>query len=581
MVPSIEGEFARKRRMMSHALADRRARRPARPARLPAALRADDRSATALLRYAAPFLHLARASRGGPRAAADARAARSRPRSAPRQAPRPLLVARYYVLTPGVDRRRAVRLAAPRHRGRLGRSRRARGDPPRVRRRVAGDRARCSPRPSCSLAIVAIRLESKRPPDLPPAAHRQGRPSVRRAQAAHDGRGRRVDGLRPRRQRGRPAHHARRRAPAPLLDRRAAEPRQRPARRHGDHRPAPDGPGAGRRSTPSASAAASPSGPASPAGRRSTAARRCRGPSASSSTSGTSSTARCASTSRSSCAPPRWSSAARASTRARPAAGRSRVDCAMRSPQGSPAVRRDSSDEPTQHPAAGLVALVLAAAPPRRRRGDAAAGAYHETDAGSCTLNFAYSHGRTCSAPPRTASRASVSARATSRASSSARCRSSATRTDRTDFAFIRSTPRTSPRQRRRQGLARLPEGLDGPGRHGHRRPIQLSGYGLGYDTNKRRRSSARPSSPPTTVDLRGQRPDPLGRLRRTARPHPHRQGARHREPALRRRCAPRRARRSRASSPRPPRAATRHVDRLGRRTGARPGRAPSPRVPP
>ena len=47
-------------------------------------------------------------------------------------------------------------------------------------------------------------------------------------------------------------------------------------------------------STPSASAAGSRSSRGSPAGRRSTAARRCRGPSGSSSTSGTSSTARCA-----------------------------------------------------------------------------------------------------------------------------------------------------------------------------------------------------------------------------------------------------------------------------------------------
>src|SRR4029077_5898188 len=43
-----------------------------------------------------------------------------------------------------------------------------------------------------------------------------------------------------------PAHHARRRDPAALLDRRAAQPRQRPARRDGDHRASPDHPGAGR-----------------------------------------------------------------------------------------------------------------------------------------------------------------------------------------------------------------------------------------------------------------------------------------------------------------------------------------------
>ena len=61
---------------------------------------------------------------------------------------------------------------------------------------------------------------------------------------------------------------------------------------------------------------------ASQAGRRSTAARRCRGRSASSSTSGTSSTAPGAWTSRSCGAARGWSSAATASTRARPAAGR-------------------------------------------------------------------------------------------------------------------------------------------------------------------------------------------------------------------------------------------------------------------
>ena len=144
----------------------------------------------------------------------------------------------------------------------------------------------------------SIRLETPRPPDLPPAARRPRRRAVRALQAAHDG-------LR-RRARWAPASPSTRATTASrasarccaALDRRAAEPRQRAARRDVARRPAPDGAGAGRPlhrppARPPVGAAR-----ASPAGRRSTAARRCRGTSGSSSTSGTSSTSR----SRSTCA---------------------------------------------------------------------------------------------------------------------------------------------------------------------------------------------------------------------------------------------------------------------------------------
>ena len=127
MVPSIEGEWARKRRMMSHAwpivvrggLLDPRGW-PARYTLMIASHR--------WLRYAAPFLHLAAALAlaAAARTLLAARRRRARP-----AAPRPLLVARYYVLTQASIALRALRLAAPRHRGRLGRRRRARGDAPR------------------------------------------------------------------------------------------------------------------------------------------------------------------------------------------------------------------------------------------------------------------------------------------------------------------------------------------------------------------------------------------------------------------------------------------------------------------
>ena len=106
MVPSIEGEYARKRRMMSHAwpivlrggMLSPRGYPP-----LYALMIASHR----LLRYAAPLLHLAvrgesRAARRGrrlpsPRGRAAALLAAAA--GAARVRARPLLVARYYVLT--------------------------------------------------------------------------------------------------------------------------------------------------------------------------------------------------------------------------------------------------------------------------------------------------------------------------------------------------------------------------------------------------------------------------------------------------------------------------------------------------
>jgi hypothetical protein len=107
MVPTIEGEWARKRRMMSYAwpivvqggLADPRGYPP-----LYALMMASHR----LLRYASPFLHVAAAlatlallGRGRAYAAAAALQAATLAASAAggRVRSRPLLVARYYVLT--------------------------------------------------------------------------------------------------------------------------------------------------------------------------------------------------------------------------------------------------------------------------------------------------------------------------------------------------------------------------------------------------------------------------------------------------------------------------------------------------
>ena len=318
MVPSLAGEFARKRRMMSHTW--------------PIVLRGGMLSPRGyppgyalmilshrLLRYATPAAAPARPGRE--RRARGARrrerctssrsrcssalllgaAARRRVPAAP-AADRALLRAHHSLARGG-----AVGLAAPRHRRRLGGGRghalswapdaaSERRDPPRHRRRRLRDRARRSARRVLALAAIAIRLERRGP-----VIYRQRRiglhgATVRRAEAAHDGRRRRAHRRGPGGQRGRRAHHARGRAPAAHLARRAAEPGERAARRHVADRPAPDAAGAGRAVHRAPARAPGDASRASPAGRRSTAARRCRGRSGSSSTCTTSSTARWRST---------------------------------------------------------------------------------------------------------------------------------------------------------------------------------------------------------------------------------------------------------------------------------------------
>ena len=118
-------------------LADRPARRPAVAARLPAALRADDRLAPrAALRGAVPARRRARRERRARRRGTVLRASRSRCssrcslRGAARARRAAAPAARRPLLRPDdrVDRRRPVGLAAPRHAGRLGAEPRARAD---------------------------------------------------------------------------------------------------------------------------------------------------------------------------------------------------------------------------------------------------------------------------------------------------------------------------------------------------------------------------------------------------------------------------------------------------------------------
>ena len=145
MVPSLEGELARKRRMMSHAwpivlrggLLDPRGYPP-----LYALMVGSHR----LLRYAAPFLH-AVALLAGLRASRAATVAQlGLARGGRRRRPRPRAAAAGGALLRAHERggrRRPVGPPAPRHAGRLGRRRRARADgPPALRRRGRGHRAR-------------------------------------------------------------------------------------------------------------------------------------------------------------------------------------------------------------------------------------------------------------------------------------------------------------------------------------------------------------------------------------------------------------------------------------------------------
>src|SRR3954470_12558052 len=137
---------------------------------------------------------------------------------------------------------------------RAGRRRRARGDasdrPDRGERRAARELAGAARRDGGDPHRVAGIA------DLPAAPHRPRRRSVRDAEAAHDGLGRRAPRRRPRRELRRSAHHSRRARTAALLARRAAEPRERDARRDVTRGPAPDDPGPG---GPVHAAAASPS----------------------------------------------------------------------------------------------------------------------------------------------------------------------------------------------------------------------------------------------------------------------------------------------------------------------------------
>ena len=109
MVPSIEGEWARKRRMMSHAWPIVLRAGMLDPARVSAALRAHDPSHR-VLRYAAPFLHVVLLAVEPPARArvpggSSARCSRAQllllagAAAGGRVRMRPLLVARYYVLT--------------------------------------------------------------------------------------------------------------------------------------------------------------------------------------------------------------------------------------------------------------------------------------------------------------------------------------------------------------------------------------------------------------------------------------------------------------------------------------------------
>ena len=306
MVPTIEGEFARKRRMMSH--------------RWPIVLRGGMLSPRGydplyalmivshrILRYAvavpapdrAGREHRVCSGRGGctwwrwrssSRVLAAALLARRGAGEA--AADRPLLRA-----DDRVARRRPVGLAAPRHGGGLGAGG---GD-------AVTPSARSTSLSRCS-ASVADRPARRRCSRLAIRLESRGHPIYTQTRVGKDGapfqiyklrtmvHGAEFTGAGLAIQEGDDADHAARQLPAPLLARRAAEPVERAARRDVDRRPATDAAGPGRAVHASASAAGSRSSPGSPAGPRSTAARRCRGPSGSSSTSGTSSTARCGST---------------------------------------------------------------------------------------------------------------------------------------------------------------------------------------------------------------------------------------------------------------------------------------------
>ncbi len=152
------------------------------PARLPAALRADDRLAPrAALRRAVPARR--RARRQASLLGAAARSTRSRSRSSSRSSPprcsaaccplRPLLVARYYVLTTASVAAGLwdwLRHGTPAGWDAAGGH--AMSAAPRLRRRRRRRRAAASPRRCSRSRSLAIRLESRGGADLPPAPRR-------------------------------------------------------------------------------------------------------------------------------------------------------------------------------------------------------------------------------------------------------------------------------------------------------------------------------------------------------------------------------------------------------------------------
>ena len=296
MVPTIEGEFARKRRMMSHAwpivvrggLADPRGYPPRY-----ALMIASHRAAALRRAVPAPRSRSALAARPGCRRSRCSPPPRSARRSRPRRCS-----SRATTCSPR-RRSRAGLYDWLRHGTEAGWD--AAGGhavmPPRVRHRRRRGGARCSRSPILALAIVAIRLESPGHPiyrqrrigkDGEPFDVLKLRTMVAGAESM--GSGLAVNEGDPRITRV-----------GALLRRfsidELPEPRQRPARATWRSSARARRSRCRSSSTPTASAGGSRSSPASPAGRRSTAARRCRGASASSSTSGTSSTARCGSTS--------------------------------------------------------------------------------------------------------------------------------------------------------------------------------------------------------------------------------------------------------------------------------------------
>ena len=159
-----------------------------------------------LLRYAAPLLHLVAARRRGRARRRTARSTRAALGAqlavlaaallAARLRARPLLVARYYVLTTAVDRRRPVGPPAPRHAGRLG----AAGGHALMR----GSSTSSSPArrwPSASPVPARRRWSRSGSSRAGSPIYRQRRVgrdgrAVRRAQAAHDGQRRRAHGRR-------------------------------------------------------------------------------------------------------------------------------------------------------------------------------------------------------------------------------------------------------------------------------------------------------------------------------------------------------------------------------------------------